>query len=68
MQKIINPLIKENKDVNGAIKGTMLTIANSNPISLASSIIPNDALSRNEQREILGYEPEEAQEPQNIEE
>jgi hypothetical protein len=68
LQKIINPFIKENKDVNGAIKGTMLTIANSNPISLASSIIPNDALSRNEQREILGYEPEETQEPQNIEE
>ena len=68
LQKIINPFVKENKEVNNAIKDTMLTIANSNPISLASSIMPNDALSRNEQREILGYEPEKIEEPQNVEE
>lgn len=59
LQKIINPFVKENKAVNPAIKDTMLTIANSNPISLAGSIMPNDALDRNEQREILGYEPQE---------
>ena len=68
LQKFINPWVKENKEINTVIKDTMLTIANSNPISLASSIVPSEVLSRNEQREVLGYEPEEIEEPQNIKE
>lgn len=62
LQKFFNPFISENRNVNSNIGNTMLTIANSNPISLASSIAPKDALTRNELREVLGYAPEEEQE------
>ena len=64
LQKIINPWLQENKKVNTSIGDTMLTIANSNPISLAGSITPTDALDRNELREILGYAPQEDQQTQ----
>ena len=67
LQKVVGPFVKENKKVNPALGSTMLTIANMNPISLASMIKPSDALDRNEQREILGYEPA-IEEVQNNEE
>jgi len=65
MQSIVNPFIKENAKVNDDIKGIMLHIANMNPISLASMLRPSDVLSKNEQREVFGYEPieEDAPEP-----
>lgn len=63
MQKIINPFILENRKLNTVLGNTMLTVANSNPISLASSIVPKDALNRNEMREALGYAAEEKEEP-----
>ena len=55
-QKIINPFIKENQEVNNKLKGVMLQLANSNPISLAGDLVPKEVLTKNEMREILGYE------------
>ena len=56
MQSIVNPFIKENQEVNPDLKGVMLHIANMNPISLASMLDPNTILTKDEMREIYGYE------------
>lgn len=56
MQSIVNPFIKENTNVNKDIKGVMLHISNMNPISLASMLDPKMILTKNEQREVFGYE------------
>jgi len=57
MQSIINPFIKENAKLNDSMSGVMLHIANMNPISLASMLDPKTILSKNEMREVFGYEP-----------
>lgn len=67
MQSIVNPFIKENAKVDPALDGIMLHIANMNPISLASMLKPSDILSKNEQREVFGYEPVEEEEKEIIE-
>lgn len=56
MQSIINPFMLENAKVNSDIEGVMLHIANMNPISLASLLDPKQVLTRDEMREIYGYE------------
>ena len=68
VQKIVNPFIAENRKQNTKLGNVMLHIANSNPISMASLIVPKDALDRNELREVLGYEAQEEEVPQNTEE
>jgi hypothetical protein len=68
VQKIVNPFIAENRDQNTKLGNVMLHIANNNPISMASLIVPKDALDRNELREVLGYEAQEEEVPQNTEE
>ena len=55
-QSIINPFVLENQKLNPSIAGIMLRIANMNPISLASLLDPKQDLTKNERREILGYE------------
>ena len=55
-QQIINPFIEENQKVNSELNGVMLQLANMNPISLASKLEPKEVLTKNEMREILGYE------------
>jgi hypothetical protein len=54
-QAIINPFIKENQAVNNSLNGIMLQLANMNPISVASKLVPNEVLTKNEMREIYGY-------------
>ena len=68
-EKIINPFVKENAKVNTALQGIMLQVANMNPISLASSLDPKLVLSKNEQREIFGFDKldEEAEQKLNEE-
>jgi len=56
VQGIINPFVKENAKVNESLKGVMLRILNMNPISLASIIDPNNVLTKNELRDIIGYD------------
>ena len=56
MESIINPFVKENALVNENLKDIMLKISNLNPVSLASSLDASLVLTRDEQREILGYE------------
>ncbi len=56
VQSIINPFIRENQEQNSALKGVMLRILNMNPISLASLIDPNNILTKNELRDIIGYD------------
>lgn len=71
MQSIVNPFIKENAKVNSALQGMMLKIANLNPISLASTLDASSVLTRDEQREIFGYEAlentEETEQDSNVE-
>ena len=61
LRKIVNVYIGLVKENNQQIESLVLDIANSNPISLASSIDVNNVLSRNERRDILGYAPDEEQ-------
>jgi hypothetical protein len=61
-QKLINPFVKENQEVNSELKSVMLQLANSNPISLAGDLVPKEVLTKNEMREILGYEALEEEE------
>jgi hypothetical protein len=58
-QSLINPFILENQEVNSELKGVMLQMANSNPISLASKLEPKEILDVDEMREILGYKARE---------
>ena len=67
MQSIVNPFIKENAVANSDISGIMLHISNMNPISLASMLDPKLILTKNEMREIFGYEAIEDEELENIE-
>lgn len=56
LNSIINPFIEENAKVNSDLSGMMLKIANLNPISLASTLDPQQVLTRDEQREVFGFE------------
>jgi hypothetical protein len=56
MNSIINPFVLENAKVNPALNNMMLKISNLNPISLASNLDPTQVLTRDEQREIFGFE------------
>jgi hypothetical protein len=56
LQNIINPFIKENQRVGAVDNGLMLSIANMNPISLASQLDANSVLLTDEKREILGFD------------
>lgn len=56
VQGVINPFVKENAIVNPKLKGVMLHIVNSNPIGLAGLLNPADILTRDEKRDIFGFE------------
>ena len=56
MQGIVNPFIAENQKVNKKLNGVMLHVVNSNPIGLAGLLSPKDILTRDEQRDIFGFE------------
>ena len=57
LQKVINPFIQLNSDArNGSFNGTMLDIANLNPLSLASMLDANNILTTNEKRKIFGFD------------
>jgi len=60
MTTIVNPFIKENAKLNANLENMMLKIANLNPVSLASTLDASQILTRDEQRDILGYEALEA--------
>jgi len=60
MTTIVNPFIKENAKLNANLENMMLKIANLNPVSLASTLDASQILTRDEQRDILGYEATEA--------
>lgn len=62
LTKIVNPFIELQREYHPEIAGLMLTIANSQPISIAGDIDPNQVLTRNEMRDILGYAPDDLQE------
>ena len=69
LQSIVNPFIKENAKVGRIPENIMLSIANLNPISLASQLDPKNVLLANEQREVFGYDAidnEAAEEIENV--
>lgn len=56
LNQIVNPFVKENAKLNPALDSMMLSIANLNPISLASTLDASAVLTRDEQREIFGFD------------
>ena len=71
LTKVINIFLKEVRQHtnNSAINNLYLAFANMQPISSASQIDPNDNLTMNEKRSVLGYDPiteEQLQQENNI--
>ena len=65
-EKIVNPFIKENKEIGAAPDGVMLKIAQNNPVSFASKLDPTAVFTANEQREMLGFDQLEEDTAQQI--
>lgn len=66
-ERALQPLLSlvsdlQSKDYLDQIAVKLATVS---PVSLASDIVPVDVLTRNEQRELLGYEPDDVQ-PQTV--
>lgn len=57
LRKIVNPFVELLKEENKGIGNLILDIANSNPISMTSTIDINSTLTTDEKRDLLGYGP-----------
>lgn len=57
-KQLIAPVLREAADFSSfSFTGLGVELAKVSPISLAGDILPNEVLTVNEQREVLGYEP-----------
>jgi len=64
-KQLIAPVLREAAELGGfSFSGLGVELSKVNPISLAGDIMPNEVLTVNEQREVLGYEPI-IEEPEN---
>ena len=63
LSRIINPYIQMGAEwIGGGWQDVKLGISNNTPVSFQGEIDVNSVLSRNEKREILGYDPDDVEE------
>jgi len=56
-RRFLNVYMEELGKVDGSLKGMYLSIQNCTPVSFTGDITVNDILTRDEKREIIGYQP-----------
>jgi hypothetical protein len=64
--RVINPYLLELSVSVKALKGVQFGIVNTMPVSFLGEISPEENLTRDEKRELLGYPPDENQQPEPI--
>jgi len=64
--RVINPYLNELSQSVRALKGVQFGIVNTMPVSFLGEISPETNLTRDEKRELLGYPPDENQQPEPI--
>lgn len=65
LSRIINPFISLGAEwMDGSWKEVKLGISNNTPVSFMGDIDVNSVLTRNEKRELLGYDPDDVEEQQ----
>lgn len=64
LRRFVNVFMKELGELDGQFKGLYLDIANSTPVSFIGDINVDQALTRDEKRQLCGYEPLPKQEQQ----
>jgi hypothetical protein len=63
---VINPYLVELSASVKSLKGVQFGISNTMPVSFLGEISAEDNLTRDEKRELLGYPPDEQQQPDSI--
>lgn len=64
--RVINPYLLELSASVKALKGVQFGIVNTTPVSFLGEISPEINLTRDEKRELLGYPPDENQQPEQV--
>jgi Phage portal protein len=64
--RVINPYLLELSASVKALKGVQFGIVNTMPVSFLGEISPETNLTRDEKRELLGYPPDENQQPEPV--